>query len=86
MSQTVPIDTTSIEVVLIEIISTELLEIEDGFDAQTNLFEHGLDSMAIMHLLLHIEEATGVSVPLGEISKDNFETVQALARVVESQR
>jgi len=75
-------DPEQIRARLLEVISGEILETDASFDAQSNLFEAGLDSMATMQLLLKVEQLFGVQIPPGEMTQDNFSTVDDLARIV----
>ena len=53
---------------------------------EDDLFEAGLDSMAIMQLLLLIEENFGVDIPASELSRENFSTAKAIAQLIRSRR
>ena len=65
-----------------ELIDGQLIEFSPGFGNEDDLFEAGLDSMAIMQLLLLIEESFGVEIPMGEVTRDNFHSATAIARLV----
>ena len=65
-----------------ELIDGQLIELSSDFGAEDDLFEAGLDSMAIMQLLLLIEENFGVEIPMGEVTRDNFHTSAAIACLV----
>ena len=65
-----------------ELIDGQLIEFTPGFGNEDDLFEAGLDSMAIMQLLLLIEESFGVEIPMGEVTRDNFHSTTAIARLV----
>lgn len=67
---------------LLHLISTSLLAVDESFDVSGDLFAAGLDSMAIMQLLLLIEEEVGVVIPAESVSRENFATVETLARLV----
>ena len=73
-------DTGEMERKLIGLIGEDLLELEPGFGAENDLFEAGLDSMAIMQLLLVIEEEFGVTIAAAELSKENFSTARSIAK------
>lgn len=64
------------------LIDGQLIELSAGFGTEDDLFEAGLDSMAIMQLLLLIEENFGVEIPMGEVTRDNFHSTAAIARLV----
>ena len=67
---------------LVHLVSERLLETQPGFDADSNLYDAGLDSMAIMQLLILIEEEYGVALPDGELTKQNFSTVRRVAGLI----
>ena len=72
----------SLEQQLVQLVSERLLETQPGFNADSNLYDSGLDSMAIMQLLILLEEEYGVAVPESELTRQNFSTVRSVARLV----
>ena len=51
---------------------------------KTPLIEDGIiDSMGLMQIVGFLEERTGVRVPDDEVTPDNFETVEAIDRLVD---
>ncbi|MBK1882218.1 acyl carrier protein [Luteolibacter pohnpeiensis] len=60
----------------------ELLEIEDGFPEDGDLFAAGLDSMAVMQLVVLAEEKYGVVLGPADINRENLATAQALAELI----
>jgi acyl carrier protein len=71
---------------LVTLVSERLLETQPGFDADSNLYEAGLDSMALMQLLILVEEEYGVSIPESALTKQNFSTVRHLSRIIHERR
>lgn len=69
-----------------ELIDGQLIDLDPGFGSDADLFAAGLDSMAIMQLLLLIEENFGVQIPMGEVTRENFHTTEAIARLVTEKR
>jgi acyl carrier protein len=65
-----------------DLIDGQLVELDSAFGDSDDLFAAGLDSMAIMQLLLLIEESFGVQIPMGEVTRENFHTTAAIARLV----
>ncbi|MGE3507408.1 MAG: acyl carrier protein [Vicinamibacterales bacterium] len=50
----------------------------------TSLIEDGIiDSMGLMQVVSFLEERAGVKVPDEEVGPDNFETLEAIERMVE---
>jgi len=50
----------------------------DNFSDNENLIEAGLDSMAIMRLVMFIEERFNVTLPDNEVEPENIQTIKAL--------
>jgi len=52
-------------------------------DDRTPLIEEGIiDSMGLMQIVSFLEERAGVRVPDEEVGPDNFETLEAIDRMV----
>lgn len=59
----------------------------DGLDAQAPLLELNIiDSAAIFDLVHHLQDTYRITVPLPEISPDNFRTAGAIAGLVDRLR
>lgn len=69
----------ALETQLLTLISERLLEVPRDFGVESDLFAHGLDSMAIMQFLLLIEEEFGISIPERELTRQNFGSVKSVA-------
>ena len=78
-----PLDT--LEPQLIALLRERLLETPHPFDATTDLYNLGMDSMAIMQLLILIEEEYGVALPECGLTRQNFTTVRQLAHLILAQ-
>lgn len=63
-----------------DFIFQELVFVENpaAFGEQDDLLEAGLDSMAIMRLIIFVESEFGVTLPDSEIEPDNLRTLSAL--------
>ena len=48
----------------------------------SDLYESGLDSMAIMQFLILVEEEYGVALPESELTRQNFSTVRSIAGLI----
>lgn len=65
---------------VIELLTTEhILEPQELLTPDTDLFSMGLDSMAMMQLLLLIEERFGLTINPAEMTRERFATASALA-------
>lgn len=76
---------TKVQAELIAFINAEVLESEDsGLDIDTPLLAIGiLDSLAMVSLIARIEDAFGVRVPDNAVTPDNFQSIAAIARMVD---
>ena len=74
--------TATLEQQLITLITERLLETEVGFDVDSNLYAAGLDSMAIMQLLVLVEDEFGVEIAERDLTRHNFSTVRHLAELI----
>ena len=75
-----------LESLIFELLRTELLEVGDEFTPESNLVESGLSSLAVVQLLLAVEEQTGIWVDEAELTPENLSTVKTLASCVYEQR
>jgi acyl carrier protein len=63
------------------LVGEDVLGVEDlGVDA--DFFDNGLDSMAIMQLLILLEEKYGVSIPVESISRENFSSAETIVALL----
>lgn len=53
-------------------------------ETEDSLFDRGiLDSMALMELIMFIEDRTGLNVPPEEVNPDNFETISRIEKLLD---
>lgn len=72
---------------VIELLTSEhILEPQEPITPDADLFVLGLDSMAIMQLLLQLEVRFGVSVGPAELKRERFATATALAEFLGEKR
>ncbi len=74
--------TPDLEDRVMRLISEQVLETPAEFCPETNLYETGLDSMAIMQLLLALEEEFIIALPVESVSRQNFSTVRSIAALL----
>ncbi len=72
-----------IEAALLEMIVGNLLETPPGFGADDDLFAAGLDSMAIMQLLVMVEDRFGAAIPPEEMTTEKFGTIKTIVPLVQ---
>lgn len=65
-------------------ILRELLDPDFPLAMDTELFAAGLDSMAMMQLLIAIETRLGKTIPVREATRANFQTPRAILSLLEA--
>jgi len=67
-------------------IEAELREVGEDVDLETDddLVLIGFDSVAYVRLVAHLKQEFGVRVPDSDVTVENFGTVAAIARYLES--
>ena len=68
------------DAVLALIIEQQIVESAEPLTPATDLFGQGMDSMAMMQLLLHIEDRFGVAVAPADMTRDRFQNAEAIAQ------
>ena len=63
-----------------------ILEPQEPITLDTDLFSVGLDSMAMMQLLLQIEEHFRLTINPAEMTREHFATARALASFLGEKR
>lgn len=77
------LDPSGLEHELLRLVRDHLLDgIGDDFDVLSSLPDAGLDSMAIMQLLLLIEDRFGIWLPEEDLTRENFACIRSLALAV----
>lgn len=70
---------------VLHLVRNEVLQTPPDFGITSDLFEAGLDSMAIMQMLLLLEENFGIAIPVGSVSRANFKNAVAIAALLKAQ-
>lgn len=63
----------------------EILDTTDPLTPECDLFARGLDSLAMMQLLLHLEQRFKVHVAPTDMTRERFATASALAAYLSGQ-
>ena len=68
---------------LLTLLSREVPALRPGTGEEDDLFDAGLDSMGIMHLLLALEAEAGIRVDAELLTRENFRTAASIARMLD---
>jgi len=82
VESTAILDLPDLERELLVLVEEHLLDGAGGIDPGASLSEAGLDSMAIMQLLLLIEDRFGLWLPEEDLTHENFACIRTLAAAV----
>ena len=74
-----PTDPQAIAEELCQFARANLVASGAQFDAHSSLVDAGIDSFALVELLLHCERTFGVRVPESHLTRKNLASVAALA-------
>ncbi len=80
-----PTSLEELQRLIFDVLRTELLEVGPEFTPSSNLVDAGLTSLAVIQLLLSVEERTGIWVDEADLTPENLESAEALARCVYAQ-
>jgi len=66
------------------LIDGQLFALDESVDARTDLHAEGLDSLALMQLILLLEREYGITIQPGDLDRTHFSTLEKLAGFVSS--
>ena len=83
METNTTIDIDAVKAVVVETLGVE--DRADSLDASTPLFGHlpELDSMAVLELVMELEQRFGISIDGEDVTAEVFETLGSLAAFVD---
>ena len=68
------------------LIDGQLLALPDDFPSDGDLYEQGLDSMALMQLILLLEQEMHVHIVPGDLDKKHFQSLASLVALINSKQ
>ncbi len=73
---------TQITTELRTLIHEQLFPLDESFSDTSDLYAEGLDSMALMQLILLLEQHFNISFDAEDLDRDHFETLENLGKLV----
>lgn len=64
------------------LISEQLFPLDDSVADDSDLHSEGLDSLALMQLILLLEREFSVTISPEDLNRENFSTLEKLAKLV----
>ncbi|MGJ8672643.1 acyl carrier protein [Rubritalea sp.] len=65
-----------------ELVSEQLIPIEPSFSDDGDLYQEGLDSMALMQLIFLIEQEFDIRLDASDLGRENFQSFSSIATLV----
>ena len=65
-----------------ELISEQLFPLPASFGDESDLYLEGLDSMALMQLILLLEESFGIRLEPADLGRENFQSLRAIEDLI----
>ena len=65
-----------------QLISEQLFHLDEHFSEDSNLYQEGLDSMALMQLILLLEQEFDIRLEPSDLGRENFQSLQAIGQLV----
>ncbi len=75
-------DPHALEREVLDLVTRNLIDAPEGFGPDSRLADAGFDSMAVMQLLLLVEERFGLWLPEADLERENLESVASLTRLL----
>lgn len=73
---------TTIITQLRQVISEELIPLDPSVSDDCDLYQEGLDSLALMQLIILLESHFGVTVESTDLAKENFKSLKAITELI----
>ncbi|YCM46536.1 acyl carrier protein [Verrucomicrobiaceae bacterium 227] len=67
-----------------QLIDEQLFSLDHSVTDDSDLYEEGLDSMALMQLILLLEQEFGIVLDPADLNRDNFASLNELSRFIGS--
>ncbi len=64
------------------LIDEQLFPLDESVTAQSDLYSEGLDSMALMQLILLLEQEFGIAIVPEDLDRENFSTLGKMAEFI----
>ena len=64
------------------LIDEQLFPLDVSVTAQSDLYSEGLDSMALMQLILLLEQEFGIAIVPEDLDRENFSTLGKMAEFI----
>ena len=69
------------------IVGTTTAPLPENFDTSVNMIDAGImDSLSMMNVIIHLEQQYKIVVRMTEMTPDNFESIDALAKFIQNKQ
>jgi acyl carrier protein len=64
------------------LIDEQLFPLDESVTPESDLYSEGLDSMALMQLILLLEQEFGIAIVPEDLDRENFSTLDKMAEFI----
>jgi len=64
------------------LISEQLFPLSQSFGDDADLYQEGLDSMALMQLILLVEQQFNIRLEPADLGRENFQSLRAIGNLI----
>jgi acyl carrier protein len=64
------------------LIDEQLFPLDESVTPESDLYSEGLDSMALMQLILLLEQEFGIAIVPEDLDRENFSTLEKMAEFI----
>jgi acyl carrier protein len=69
------------------IVGTATAPLPENFDNSFNMIDSGImDSLSMMNVIIHLEQQYKIEVNMTEMTPNNFESIDALAKFIQNKQ
>ena len=65
-----------------QLISENLFHLDPSFGDDSDLYAEGLDSMALMQLILLLEQSFDIQLAPGDLARSHFQSLRSLGELI----
>lgn len=69
-----------------QIISEQVIPLHDAFGDDSDLYQEGLDSMALMQLILQLEQGFDIRLDASDLGRENFQSLRSIEQLIQKKQ
>ena len=69
-----------------QLISEQVIPLNDAFGDESDLYQEGLDSMALMQLILQLEQGFDIRLDASDLGRENFQSLRSIQQLIQKKQ